>query len=85
MANFAYGVHVWTYQHAPPEYKALFNSPPQDRNAFIVWEQRNAPRGITEWVIPNGSWWNLWHYQQERVLDEHTRVYLLVETVKNAP
>lgn len=74
---------IWRYHEAPAEYRAYFNEPPEGYSVFIVWQYHNAARGEVEWVAPNGAWWNSFYSTQTRVLDAHTNVYLLVETVKS--
>lgn len=78
----AYEVRIWSYAHAPDDYKALFKAPVTDHRMFIVWERRVVSKGVIEWIVPNGVWWNLFYHEHERVIDGETTVYLLIEMVK---
>lgn len=78
----AYEHKVWSYSHAPPEYKALFNPPKEGYKSFIVWERKLVEGGTVEWVSPGDVWWGLYHWQQAHSVDNTTTVYLLTEMVK---
>lgn len=75
-----YAMRVWRYREALPKHKELFNEPPSDRAAFIVWQKRNATKEETDLVAPNGLWWNNFYLAQERRLTPTATLFLLVET-----
>jgi len=81
----AYELRVWTYEFAPDEFRAMFPAPPDDRESFIVYQRKIVSNWGLEWVAPNGVWWELWHDEQIRRIDEYTNVYLLVDKIRKPP
>jgi hypothetical protein len=78
----AYEMRIWSYPYAPMEYRTLFAAPEVEEQAYIVYQRRVVDNWWLEWIAPNGVWWQLWHYEKVHELDEHTKVYLLVEMVR---
>lgn len=78
----AYEMKVWSYAYAPIEYRNFFHVPDVEQKIFIVYQRRIVDNWHIEWVAPNSTWWNLWHYEQIHEIDDNTRVYLLVEMVR---
>lgn len=79
----AYSLQVWTYSHAPHEYRVLFEVPSSEYVAFIVRERRLVESWALDWVTPNGTWWKLWYQEAVHELGDNVKVYLLIDKLKS--
>lgn len=78
----AYALQVWSYNYAPIEYRNYFAEPNAEDKAFIVYQRHIVDNWNLTWIAPNGRWWGLWFDETIHDIDEHTKVYLLIEMVR---